>query len=50
VGETTGFPQRKKTKQKERKGNKLVETAAAEEIGIGCLRRLLLDDFHKLLG
>jgi hypothetical protein len=27
-----------------------VETAAAEEIAIGGLRQLLLDDFHKLLG
>jgi len=27
-----------------------VETATAEEIAIGGLRQLLLDDFHKLLG
>ena len=26
-----------------------MENAAAEEIGIGGLRRLLLEDFHKLL-
>ena len=27
-----------------------VESAAAEEIGIGRLRQLFLDDFHKRLG
>jgi len=27
-----------------------VESAAAEEIQVGGLRQLLLDDFHKLLG
>jgi hypothetical protein len=47
------FPQRKKkeAKKKEnvRKGRP-DETAAAEEIEVGCLRRLLVDDFHKLLG
>ena len=47
-----GFPQRKKKNQKERKARKErpVETAAAMEIDKGGLRRLLLDDFHKLLG
>jgi len=46
-----GFPQRKKKNQKERKARKErpVETAAAMEIDKGGLRRLLLDDFHKLL-
>jgi hypothetical protein len=43
-----GFSQRKKKKQKERKGRP-VETAAAVEIKQGCLRRYFLDDFHRCL-
>jgi hypothetical protein len=47
-----GFLQERKKKQKRKKVRKgrPIETAAAEEIEIGCLRQLLLDDFHKLLG
>jgi hypothetical protein len=45
-GREPQFSERKKNSQ----GGQLVETAAAEKIGIGCLRQLLLDDFHKLLG
>ena len=45
----SGEPQFFTNKEKFGRGQ-LVETAAAEEIGIGCLRQLLLDDFHKLLG
>jgi hypothetical protein len=44
--------ERKKEPKKERKLRKgrLVESAAAEEIVKGRLRRYLFDDFHKLLG
>jgi hypothetical protein len=40
------FTKKEKRTKKERKP---VETAAAVEINKGGLRRLLLDDFHKLL-
>jgi hypothetical protein len=47
-----GFYKKEKRSKKERKFGRggPIETAAAEEIEIGCLRQLLLDDFHKLLG
>jgi len=45
------FTKKEKRSKKERKlwKGRLVEIAAAVEIGIGCLRRLFLDDFHRCL-
>jgi hypothetical protein len=47
----SGFLQRKKKEQKERKlrKGKPVETAAVEEIDQGGLRHHFLDDFHSCL-
>jgi hypothetical protein len=42
------FTKKEKRSKKERK-QRPVETAAAVEIDNGCLRRLLLDDFHRCL-
>jgi len=46
------FHKERKRSKKERniRKGRPIETAAAEEIDIGCLRQLLLVDFHKLLG